>query len=139
MRLTFMAVITVALIIASPAHAQKRVDFDAKTIQGDFAVPEAPALLMLGVARSKLLRPMSVQELTSNLASGSDGFSVLPKAFGVEFSPAMLGRGGKLSIGEYQQTPMLYRARLSFAGNRDSAGKRSQVALGLRISLGDKS
>ena len=87
MRLKFIAVMAATVSLAAPAHAQKRVDFDAKTIQGDFAVPEAPALLMLGVARSKLLRPMSVQELTSNLASGSDGFSVLPKAFGVEFSP----------------------------------------------------
>ncbi|MEO8575774.1 MAG: hypothetical protein ABI556_03700 [Gemmatimonadales bacterium] len=139
MRPILFSVMAATLFAVVPAHAQKRVDFDAKTIQGDFAVPEAPALLMLGVATSKLLRPMSVQELTSNLASASDGFSILPKAFGVEFSPAMLRRGARLSIGEYQQNPMLYRARLSFAGNRDSAGKRSQLALGLRISLSDKS
>ena len=139
MKRTLIAVVAAYLSIVASAHAQKRVDFNAKTIQGDFAVPEAPALLMLGVAKSKLLRPMSVQELTSNLASGSDGFSVLPKAFGVEFSPAMLRHGGKLSIGEYQQNPMMYRARLSFAGNRDSANKRSQLALGLRVSLNDKS
>ena len=34
---------------------------------------------------------------------------------------------------------MKYRARLSFAGNRDSANKRSQLALGLRVSFSDKS
>lgn len=111
----------------------------AKKLQGDFAVPEAPALTMLGVDASKLLRPSSVQALTSNLSSGSDNFTFIPRALAVEFSPALLLAGERLRIPEYQRKAALYRTRVSFASARDTLTKRSQFASAIRISLQDKS
>ncbi len=111
----------------------------AKKLQGDFAVPEAPALTMLGVDASKLLRPSSVQALTSNLSSGSGDFSFIPKALAVEFSPAMLMAGERLRISDYEANKNLYRTRVSLAASRDTVTKRSQFATAIRFSLQDNS
>ncbi|MEO8621849.1 MAG: hypothetical protein ABI625_12340 [bacterium] len=128
-----------AFVLPVAASAQVPSTASAKALQGDYVVPDAPALLMLGLNESKLLRPSSVQQLTSNLATASNTFSMVPTALAVEFSPMMLIRGPRLSIAEYQANPMLYRTRLSFAANKDSATRRSRIALGFRMSLDDKS
>jgi len=134
---SLLSLVVFALPVA--VYAQVPSTASAKALQGDYVVPDAPALLMLGINQNKLLRPSSVQQLTSNLATASNTFSMVPTALAVEFSPMTLIRGPRLSIAEYQANPMVYRTRLSFAANKDSATKRSQVALGLRMSLDDKS
>lgn len=126
-------------LLSVAAAAAQTPASTAKALQGDFAVPDAPAILMLNGSESTLLRPSSAQQLTSSLASGSGDFTFIPKALGVEFSPAMVARGDHLSIGEYQANPMLYRTRVSFATGRDSTTRRSQVALAFRMSLDDQS
>ncbi|HEY4302914.1 MAG TPA: hypothetical protein VGM82_00495 [Gemmatimonadaceae bacterium] len=125
-------------VLSTTLRAQAALE-TAKKLQGDFAVPEAPALTMLSVDPSKLLRPSSMQALTSNLSSSSGTFSFIPTAFAVEFSPAMLIAGDGLRIGDYAAKKNLYRARISVAGARDSITQRSQFAAALRLSLQDKS
>jgi hypothetical protein len=127
-----------ALASASIATAQAPSASTAKALQGDYAVPDAPALVILGISDSKLLRPSSAQQLTSNIISSLSALTTTPQAFAVEFSPFMLKQGPQLSIGEYQAHPLLYRTRLSFGANRDAASQRAQVALGLRLSLDDQ-
>jgi len=112
----------------------------AKLLQADYAVPDAPALKMLGLDDSKLLRPSSVRELTAALSSASGGATYLPTAFAVEFAPFMLRRGERLSLSAYQAKPFLYRLRTSIAASRDSGGGgRSRIAAAVRMSFDDAS
>ena len=111
----------------------------AKMLQGDYAVPDAPALKMLEVDESTILRPASVKALTSALSSATGGFSFIPRALGVELSPGLLLNGEHLTITQYRQNPLWYRTRFSIAAKRDSASARSQIALGIRLGLEDQS
>lgn len=124
--------------------AQVKVDTTtagtAKLAQGDFAVPEAPALKLLDLDDSKLLRPASVKTLTAQLSSATGEANFVPRAFAVEFSPLMLARGDKLSLAQYGANRYLYRLRLSAAAKRaDGADARSRVAVALRLPLQDNS
>ena len=115
----------------------------AKTIQGDYAVPDAPALKMLDVNESSLLRPSTVKALSAALSSASGDASFIPKAFAVEFAPGLLIDGEHLSISEYNRsawTKLWYRTRLSFAAKRgEGKTPRSNVAGAIRLGLQDNS
>jgi len=132
--------VALAVLAATPAMAQGSAGAaKAKELQGDYAVPDAPALLMLTIDGSKLLRPSSARELATNLANSTKDFSFIPTLFAVEFSPMMLLKGNRLTISEYQRDPSMYRARVSLAAKRDSSSKRSLVAAAFRMSFDDKS
>ena len=124
---------------ASLANAQGSAE-TAKSLQADYAVPDAPALKMLDVDASKLLRPVTAQAFTAALATATGGFSYIPRAFAVEFSPAMLRRGEGLTLKEYEDHREIYRARFSFAAKVDSgAASRSEFAAAMRFGLDDQS
>lgn len=112
----------------------------AKLAQGDFAVPDPPALKLLDLDDAKLLRPVSVRALTTQLASASGSAAFIPRAFAVEFSPLMLMNGEHLSLEDYTRKKLWYRLRASLATKRGEGAKaRTQVAAGLRIALQDDS
>jgi hypothetical protein len=134
-----LATAIACVLSTSATLAQSPAGAIAKTLQADYAVPDAPALTMLGVDPSKLLRPASVEQLTSNFATASGNFSFIPTAFAAEASPAMLIHGERLRLDQYQAHPFWYRTRVSIAAARDSLTKRSQVAGAIRLSLQDKS
>ena len=132
-----------AALFSTTARGQQSAKSDAgtaKLLQADYAVPDAPALKMLGMEDSKLLRPSSVRALTAGLSNASGAASYIPSAFAVEFAPFMLRRGEVLSLDAYQKRPWLYRLRTSIAASRDSSGgNRSRVAAAVRFSLNDAS
>ena len=134
-----------ALAAALPALLQAQAlattsQGTAKLLQADYAVPDAPALKMLGLEDSKLLRPASVRELTAALSSASGAGTYLPSALAVEFAPFMLRRGERLTLDEYQRSPLKYRLRASVAASRDTTPRsRSRVAAALRMSFDDES
>ncbi len=128
--------------LVRPACAQSSPNTagTAKILQGDFAVPDAPALKMLDLTESRLLRPATAKALGAQLASATGDASFIPRAFAIEFSPGLLLRGQTLSIQDYQQHPTLYRLRVSVASKRgDGAAGRSQVAVAIRAGLQDNS
>jgi hypothetical protein len=134
-----------AALLCSPTSVRAQVTPSslagtAKLLQADFAVPDAPALKMLDGDASKLLRPVSVKALTAAISNASGDFSFIPRAFSVEFSPAMLANGERLSLDDYQASRIKYSTRLSFATKRDTgATARSQVAGAIRFSFDDAS
>ena len=139
---TVCATVAVALC-STEARSQQTGKSDAgtaKLLQADYAVPDAPALKMLGLEDSRLLRPSSVRALTAGLSNASGAASYVPSAFAVEFAPFMLRRGEVLSLDAYQKQPWLYRLRTSIAASRDSSGgSRSRIAAAIRFSLNDAS
>lgn len=114
----------------------------SKSYRLDFALPDAPAFQLINVNPSQILRPSSVREFAVSMSNALDPMSGLsiPKAFALEFAPMLLFGGPSLSLSKYQKNPWLYRLRLS-AGTRRLQGQAgpSEIALGVRISLIDKS
>jgi hypothetical protein len=141
MRIGLVSIAALSLFGSQATAQLKTTDAGtAKLLQADFAVPDAPALAMLDADASKLLRPVTVRELTAGLSSASGDFSFIPRAFAVEFAPFMLRNGERLSLAEYRKKPWLYRTRLSFATKRDTgAVARSQLATAFRMVFQDKS
>jgi hypothetical protein len=129
------------LVLATNAAAQdNKTAGSAKFTKADYAVPDAPALKMLDVDASKILRPTSVKSLTASLASATDYVSFIPKAFAVEFSPGLLIDGENLSASDYEKRSNWYRTRFSLATKRgDGASSRTNIAAALRFTLQDKS
>lgn len=112
----------------------------AKLLQADYAVPEVPALKMLDLDQSRLVRPYSARALATGFTSATGGSVYVPSGLGVEFSPLLLVYGRQLSIADYEAAPWKYRLRTSFAARRDSTtSRRTLLAGALRISLQDQS
>jgi hypothetical protein len=128
-----------SVAIARPASAQIPAQI-ASTFKLDFAVPDAPAFVLLDVEPSIIVRPTTVKELAATVSEfASSGNISLPRAFAVEFSPALLIGGKGLSLSRYQSKPALYRFRVSVATRRpEDSASPTQVAAGLRVSLIDE-
>lgn len=108
---------------------------------GNFAVSDAPAFNLLSTYPSKILRPTDVKDFAIGLSDfvGSDNIISL-KSFSVEFSPALLIKGRKLNLPDYQKHSWLYRTRISAAVHRsDEENETTEIALGIRFSLFDDS
>ncbi len=132
------ALLTVRATVASSQQANTAGS--TKIVQAEFAVPDAPALKMLDVDASTILRPATVKALTASLASSSGDISFIPKAFALEFSPGLLKDGEHLSVDDYTNRQFWYRTRISFATKRgDGASARTHIASAARFSLQDKS
>ena len=86
------------------------------------------------------MRPTTVKELAATVSDfASSGNISLPRAFAVEFSPALLIGGKTLTLSRYQSKPALYRFRLSVATRRpEDSASPTQVAAGVRVSLIDE-
>jgi hypothetical protein len=102
----------------------------------DLAVPEAPALSLLNVDGSKLLRPSEVRELAVQASRfvGSNGSLAFPKDLAVEVAPGLLIGGRRLSLAGYRKNRVWYMTRVSVATGRDTAN-RAALGVGLRLSL----
>jgi len=108
--------------------------------RADYAVPDPPALTLLGLGGSDLLRPSTVRELAVALSdfTGSGGALQLPKTAAVEFSPGLLFFGRRLKLEEYQKLAALFRLRVSVASQlQDGDGSPTSVAVALRTSFKD--
>lgn len=125
-----------------PALAAQRPDSLAQQYEVDFAIPDAPALQLLQVGESSILRPTTVRALTAGLSDlfegeGGGGLQV-PNAFAIEAAPFLLARGPRLTLPRYRANPALYRTRVSAAARRsDGTGNLTGIALGLRLTLSD--
>lgn len=112
----------------------------ASEYKSGYAVPQSPAFILLGSDPSNILRPATVRRLAiemSSFVNNSGNFS-LPREFGIEFSPALLIKGRSLTLIDYQNAPIPYRMRLSFATQRiPETNSASKIAIGFRVALID--
>ena len=77
----------------------------AKELAPNYAVPDAPAFNILNENPDNILKPSSVKDMGIAFADflGEDERITLPKAFALEFSPALLINGKNLSLEEYRK------------------------------------
>jgi hypothetical protein len=118
------------------------MDLPSDIFSGNFAVPDAPAFMLLSKYPSNILRPIDVKDFAVGLADlwGSDNNGFAPKSFAVEFSPALLIKGKNLNLKDYQKHSWIYRTRISAATHRpEGEDKATRVSIGIRFSLIDDS
>ena len=113
----------------------------AKELAPNYAVPDAPAFNILNENPDNILKPSSVKDMGIAFADflGEDERITLPKAFALEFSPALLINGKNLSLEAYRKSDWLYRLRVSLATKRQDVSTASDIALGIRFSTEDES
>lgn len=119
------------------ASAEAQADTLIARYRADYAVPDAPALTLLGLDGSELVRPSTVRDLAVGITDfvGDNGQFRIPRAFAVEFAPGLLFFGRKLTLAKYQKHPVLYRLRISAATQRiEGSGTASSVAFAIRTS-----
>ena len=134
------ASLTLCTTVSRPAQGLQIPEAIASTFRTDFAVPDAPAFLLLDVEPSTIVRPTTVRELAGSVSGfASSGHLSLPRAFAIEFAPALLIGGKTLRLDKYQKHPTLYRLRLSAATRRpEDSGSPTRIAVGLRVALIDQ-
>jgi hypothetical protein len=112
------------------------------TYKTNFAIPDAPAFELLAVDPATILRPQSTRELALSLSKfqSAEGSFTIPRALALEFSPAILMRGDRLTQKGFAKNPALYNFRVSVAALRDQeTGANASMALGFRYTLADQS
>ena len=121
-----------------PARGQV-VSPDARLKASDltrrFAVPVAPAFLLVTPEAGSILRPQTARDVGVALShfQTSSGGLALPRAFAVEFSPAILLNADRRPIDLRK-----YSFRVSAASLRDTApGAPTKLAVGFRMSITD--
>lgn len=139
MRIIFKIAI-ISLLFAEVGWSQNLPQM-AKELAPNYAVPDAPAFNILNENPDNILKPSSVKDVGIAFADflGEDERITLPKAFALEFSPALLINGKNLSLEEYQKNDWLYRLRVSLATKRQEESTATDIALGIRFSTEDES
>ncbi|MBI5021982.1 MAG: hypothetical protein HZB59_11155 [Ignavibacteriales bacterium] len=94
----------------------------------DYAVPDLPALKIFGKETEFITRPGTVRDISIGLGNLFQSVGAL------EISPALLLF--KVSLSSYQQSPFLYRTRISVSVNSPANGMR-EVGWGLRFTIID--
>lgn len=126
------------LLIAKLAIGQLNVNLDSLFSNQNFAVPDLPAFNALEIEPGNLLRPSSPRDFSIVASEFFNlGSIVIPKSMAVEVAPIVLMRKNKLTLEDYQKTPILYNTRVSVGTLRDSLNV-SRVAIGFRTTIINK-
>jgi hypothetical protein len=109
----------------------------------NFVVPDMPAFKALNTDPSNLLRPSTVQALAVNMSSfNSNGKFIIPKAFALELSPALLlnAKKGPQQLKTYAENAVMNSFRISVGSNTDTSFSPNgrTLAAGIRISIINK-
>lgn len=138
--------IQLILIVVLQDTALKAQDVDSLTLSKlklNFVVPDMPAFKALGTEPSNLLRPSTPQAIAVSISEFYQGRqAIIPKAFAMEISPALLlntKKQGNKQLAEYAHKP-LNTLRISIGSSTDTFLSPSgrNLALGLRINVINK-
>lgn len=137
----------IILLLIMITTGLKSQDIDSVTLSKlklNFVVPDMPAFKTLDRDPSDLLSPSTVKALAVSLSSFNDkGKFIIPKAFALEISPALLinsSKEGLNKLSKYADNRVMNSLRISVGSSTDTLLSKStrNLALGLRISLIDK-
>lgn len=126
------------VLIANMGIGQLNVSLDSIFSNQNFAVPDLPAFNALEFEPGNLLRPSSPRDFSVAASEFYNGNSIIiPKSVAVEIAPIVLMRKNKLTLADYQKTPIIYNSRISVGTLRDSLNV-SRVAIGYRTTIINK-
>ena len=139
----YLLLIFISLSAAFRVHSQ---DIDSVTLARlklNFVVPDMPAFKALGTEPSDLLRPSTPQAFAVSVSEFYQNRQfVLPEAFAMEITPALLlnANKGLAELQEYAKHRVANSFRLSIGTASDTALSVSgrSLSLGMRINLINK-
>jgi hypothetical protein len=137
----YLALIGIYFILTvhlASAQQEIKVDSLIKNLRLDFAVPDLPAFNALQSDPGNLLRPSAPKEfsfIANEFFNGSN--IIIPKSIAFEIAPIVLIRYNKLTLKDYQNSPVLYNTRVSVGTLRDSMNI-SRLSIGFRTTLMNK-
>src|SRR5688572_6453132 len=113
-----------------------------KLVTLDLAVPDSPALALLGLSADKVVRPGTPRDLATTALNGVDRRGNLQSGLAVDFAPLFLFAGNGITYDEYRDnwaTRLLGRTQVSVATAKGSgeADKAVRAAVGVRATLWD--
>jgi hypothetical protein len=113
-----------------------------KLVTLDLAVPDSPALALLGLSPEKVARPGSPRDLATTALNGVDRRGNLQSGLAVDFAPLFLFGGNGITYDDYRTrwgTRLLGRTQVSVATAKGSgeADKAVRAAVGVRMTLWD--
>lgn len=123
-----------ALPIALAAQSQK----DAAKGSVSYAVPDAPALTLLGASSAKISQPGNARDFAAQLVNAFDEVGRVRQGIAIDLRPAYVA---PVTLQQYQNfwSRLWYNAGLSI-GTVQTPGQTgsTDIALGLRLTLIDK-
>ena len=130
---------SVALAAAQSMDTSKAV----KLVNLDLAVPDSPAVVILGLSAEKVVRPSAPKDLAATILNGVDQHGNLQAGLAVDIVPLFLFAGNNLEYADYRDhrsTQILGRTQLSFATAKGATenDKSVRAAIGVRSTLWDQ-
>lgn len=129
-----------AALLALGMKAQNVDSLTLSELKLNFVVPDIPAFKTLGTDPTNLLRPSTPKALAVSMSQFyNDRKVVIPKAFAMELSPALLISASKHTLRElqtYQKHAVINSLRISLGSSNDTNITTSgrSMSLGLRIT-----
>lgn len=103
----------------------------------NFAVPDMPAFKTLGTEPSDLLKPSTPKALAVSMSQFYDNRQfIIPKAFAMEISPALLVNSNSTKLSDYSKNAGINSFRISLGTSIDTILSKNgrNLALGFRIT-----
>ena len=133
-----------APLLSAEAEAQPKPKSQApvKLITLDLAVPDSPALAILGLSPDTVVRPGTPRDLATTVLNGVDRRGNLQAGLAVDMTPLFLFASNTLTHADYagsRGTQILGRTQVSVATAKGTGegDKAMRLALGLRTTLWD--
>jgi hypothetical protein len=109
----------------------------------DLAVPESPALTVLGLSLTHVIRPSNAKDLAASVLYGLDPRGNVQSGIAVDTRPYMLARGSSLTLADYRNhrgKRALARIGVSFATAKGSSDedRSTRFSLGVRWTPFDR-
>ena len=132
-----------AMTIGTSLRSQDLDDTTLSKMKLNFVVPDIPAFKVMGTDPTDLLRPSTPKALAVSMSSFNDhGKIIIPKAFALEISPALLlnSNKGPTELRQYAKNAVVNSFRISVGSCTDTSLSISgrNLAIGLRVSLIDE-
>jgi len=146
-------VISLSFVLAEPVEARPQASSASSSPDTskssvnlatiDLAVPDSPALVILGLTPQTIIRPTSPREFATSLLNGVDQNGNFQTGVALDTAPYLLFAGRQLTIDRYRDsrlTRVFARTQLSFATNKGAseADKSVRLALGLHLTFWDQ-
>src|SRR5688572_25545628 len=131
------------IFIITKAPAQGIDSVTLSMLKVNFAVPDMPAFKALGTDPSNLLKPSTPMAFAMTMSElYQDRKFLLPKAFAVEISPALLlnSKKGPVQLKKYMERSIANSFRVSLGTSVDTllSSTARKLGLGFRISVINK-
>jgi hypothetical protein len=101
--------------------------------------PNSPGFTILGISPQEIERPQTPTDLAVNILNNTDNFSTLPQNYSLEFAPAWIFAGRKISYSDFEKNEVAKNIAQTFTVSLASAegftAEDTRFGTGFRFSI----